>query len=169
MSAFSQIIQFALTSAYEPDEFLFRAQTRNDISSRLLNWANLLKQNGFSDNTAFLLVAVLGEIANNAFDHNLGQGIVNSLKAVQPQVQKPVDYLTMAFEKVISGRAPEQRGNGLKFVRKNFQKENAFELVCISSGLKYKLGSQNLLETALGPVSAFQGTIVAIDWKREGK
>lgn len=90
-----------------------------------------------------LVVAVAGEIGNNSFDHNLGnwpdtpgvffgydiakkiivladrgQGILTTLKRVKPGLDNDQDALRVAFTEILSGRAPEERGNGLKFVRK---------------------------------------------------
>lgn len=86
--------------------------------------------------------AVIGEIGNNTFDHNwdfeqgkmkgaylnfnllpnfviladFGRGIKNSLSKIQ-DLKDDKEALQIAFTKIISGRAPEQRGNGLKFVK----------------------------------------------------
>lgn len=90
-----------------------------------------------------LIVAVAGEIGNNSFDHNLGNwpdipgiffgydinkkvivladrglGILATLKRVKSDLNTDVEALKVAFTEIISGRAPESRGNGLKFVRK---------------------------------------------------
>lgn len=90
-----------------------------------------------------LLVAVAGEIGNNSFDHNLGNwldtpgiffgydinkrkiiladrglGILNTLKRVKAELNTDEKALRVAFTEILSGRAPENRGNGLKFVRK---------------------------------------------------
>lgn len=90
-----------------------------------------------------LIVAIAGEIGSNSFDHNLGnwpddpgiffaydlykkiivladrgQGILATLKRVRPILNSHQDALRVAFTEIISGRAPESRGNGLKFVRK---------------------------------------------------
>lgn len=90
-----------------------------------------------------LIVATVGEIGNNSFDHNLGnwpdvpgiffgyditkgeivladrgQGIFKTLKRVKPSLQNDEEALHTAFTEIITGRAPEERGNGLKFVRK---------------------------------------------------
>ena len=46
-----------------------------------------------------------------------GQGILATLKKVRPELRNHQDALTMAFTEMVSGRAPEYRGNGLKFVR----------------------------------------------------
>ena len=93
--------------------------------------------------TAPLIVAVCGEIGNNSFDHNLGnwpdvsgvyfaydiakrlvvladrgRGILATLKQVRPALNDDAQALRVAFTEILSGRAPEARGNGLKFVRK---------------------------------------------------
>ncbi len=90
-----------------------------------------------------LIVAVAGEIGNNSFDHNLGNwpdtpgiffaydihkksivladrglGILTTLKRVKPELNDDEKALRVAFTEILSGRAPENRGNGLKFVRK---------------------------------------------------
>ena len=95
-----------------------------------------------------LFLAVLGEIGNNAFDHNLGnwrhipgiyfvvdkekntaviadrgQGVRKTLGMVDSSITSDVQALEIAFTKQISGRAPERRGNGLKFVREVVQKQ----------------------------------------------
>lgn len=89
-----------------------------------------------------LIVAVAGEIGNNSFDHNLGnwadipgiffgydiskrmivladrgQGVLATLHRVRPSLETHAEALRVAFSEIISGRAPESRGNGLKFVR----------------------------------------------------
>ena len=95
-----------------------------------------------SDLAMPLLSAIAGEIGNNSFDHNLGnwpditgvyfsydlgnrvivladrgQGILTTLKRVKPELTNDGDALRVAFTETISGRLPEARGNGLKFVR----------------------------------------------------
>ncbi len=100
------------------------------------------RQQNFSIETVSLLIAVVGEIGDNAFTHNIGnwpdqpgiffgydlgkrevmiadrgQGIYATLKRVAPEMQNDKDALQVALTKFISGRAPEKRGNGLKFVR----------------------------------------------------
>lgn len=93
-------------------------------------------------NLVSLIVAVAGEIGNNSFDHNLGKwpdvpgiffgydlnkrlvvladrglGVLGTLSRVRPELKNHVDALRVAFTEIISGRDPEKRGNGLKFVR----------------------------------------------------
>ena len=90
----------------------------------------------------YLEAAIIGEIGNNTFDHNFffednyprgvycdfsydqkyiilvdyGKGIKQSLLPVIPSINSDIEALEIAFTKQISGRSPEQRGNGLKFV-----------------------------------------------------
>jgi hypothetical protein len=98
----------------------------------------------------YLESAIIGEIGNNTFDHNFmfenmdqkgvycnfnfhekyivlsdyGRGIKESLSQVVPNIQTDIGALEIAFTKKISGRFPEQRGNGLKFVSETIQKNN---------------------------------------------
>jgi hypothetical protein len=89
-----------------------------------------------------LVIAVIGEIGNNSFNHNIGnwpdiqgtffgydiqrrqavladrgRGIFATLKRVLPNLKDDKEALRVAFTEYISGRAPEDRGNGLKFVK----------------------------------------------------
>lgn len=108
------------------------------------------------------IVAIAGEIGNNSFDHNLGNwpdtpgvffgydinkrnivladrglGILATLKRVKPDLKTNSQALEVAFTEIISGRAPENRGNGLKFVRK-IVSEN-------SVGLIFRTGDAELI------------------------
>jgi len=101
----------------------------------------LLESPQFSQSVS-LIVAIAGEIGNNSFDHNLGKwpdapgiffgydlnkrlivladrglGVLGTLSRVRPELKNHVDALRVAFTEIISGRDPEKRGNGLKFVR----------------------------------------------------
>lgn len=96
-----------------------------------------------------LISSTTGEIGNNSFDHNIGlwrdipgiffaynlqrrivvladrgQGVWNSLKRVRPNLKNDEEALKVAFTEVITGRAPEQLGNGLKYVRRVITKNN---------------------------------------------
>ena len=93
-----------------------------------------------------LFVAITGEIGSNSFDHNIGNwpdiqgilfafdihkkqiiladrglGILQTLRRVRPNLASHAEALQVAFTEVVSGREPEGRGNGLKFVRKVMQ------------------------------------------------
>ncbi|MBR5965064.1 MAG: hypothetical protein IK015_02960 [Treponema sp.] len=89
----------------------------------------------------YLESALIGEVGNNTFDHNwvysegemrgayfnlnfmdkyvvladYGRGIKESLSSVI-KLSTDVEAVETGFTKQISGRTPEQRGNGLKFV-----------------------------------------------------
>jgi len=94
-----------------------------------------------------LLIAICGEIGNNSFDHNLGnwrdlsgvyfehskkentiiladrgQGVRKTLSRIMPDISDDLEAVEIAFTKTISGRSPEQRGNGLKFVASAIKK-----------------------------------------------
>lgn len=112
------------------------------FQARLIKLENELSKVKRLDKTFPLISAITGEIGNNSFDHNLGnwpdipgiffshnlkkgrviladrgQGILTTLKKVKPELANHQDALKTAFTEVISGRAPEHRGNGLKFVK----------------------------------------------------
>jgi hypothetical protein len=98
----------------------------------------------------YLEAAIIGEIGNNTFDHNFGfftnypkgvywdaaykqkymvladygKGIRQSLSIVLPAIASDMEAIEAAFTKRISGRHPEQRGNGLKFVSDTIQQNN---------------------------------------------
>jgi len=98
----------------------------------------------------YLEAAIIGEIGNNTFDHNYifqqnlpwgvycnlsykekyialvdyGMGVRQSLGSVLPSIGSDVEAVETAFTKRISGRSPEQRGNGLKFVSETIQENN---------------------------------------------
>lgn len=192
MSAFKQILKFVSDGTLEQCAQLYRAENRGEISGRLLRWLQEFQELGCSDSQAALLTAILGELANNAFDHNLGkwqdqvgclisieklndqirfavadrgQGIQASLQHVRPDIQDPGQILKIAFEDIISGRSPEKRGNGLKFVKHSFEQYGGIGLLCLSSGARYQLGSIESLVDLIKPNLKFYGTLVAIDWK----
>jgi excisionase family DNA binding protein len=121
------------TDMYCPTRDVFQARLEH-FQSELSNIAPL--------NTVSLITAIAGEIGNNSFDHNLGnwpditgilfsynlhnknvvladrgQGILATLKRVRPELSNASEALKVAFTETISGRYPEARGNGLKFVR----------------------------------------------------
>lgn len=113
-----------------------------DVFQARLEKLQVVLQAKVPESTVSLLCAVAGEIGNNSFDHNLGNwpdvigvyfsynlrnrnivladrglGILKTLKRVKPELGNPGEALKAAFTETISGRFPEARGNGLKFVR----------------------------------------------------
>jgi len=122
------------TELHCPDSSVFQARLHKmeELLSRVERLKNIFP----------LIVAVAGEIGNNSFDHNLGnwpdipgvffgydiqkrrtvladrgQGVLATLQRVRPALETHAEALRVAFSEVVSGRAPENRGNGLKFVR----------------------------------------------------
>ncbi len=126
--------------AAEPKPEMY-CQTRDVFQARLEMFQTRLSSI-LPLTTVSLVTAVAGEIGNNSFDHNLGswpdvpgiffsyairsrkviladrgQGILATLKRVLPDLTSAEEALKVAFTETISGRFPEARGNGLKFVR----------------------------------------------------
>jgi len=128
-------------NGFSNDRGLF-ASTRDVFNARL--------QAYITETEKWLEAAVVGEIGNNTFDHNFkflpdyprgayfnprfassymviadfGRGIKDSLLKVRPGILSDVEAVNMAFTLRISGRYPEQRGNGLKFVLETIQNNN---------------------------------------------
>ena len=129
-----------IPQAAEPSPEMY-CQTRDVFQARLEQFQSQLSK-VTPLTTASLVTAAAGEIGNNSFDHNLGnwpdiigilfsynmknkkvvladrgQGILATLKRVRPGLINAAEALKVAFTETISGRYPETRGNGLKFVR----------------------------------------------------
>ncbi|EKE05829.1 MAG: hypothetical protein ACD_19C00176G0051 [uncultured bacterium] len=125
---------------YEPQSEYF-CKTRDIFQARLEHFQSDLVKN-IDMNFASLISAIIGEIGNNSFDHNLGNwpdilgvyfgyslsqkkvvladrglGILSTLRKILPELSNHKEALRVAFTEIVSGRAPESRGNGLKFVR----------------------------------------------------
>ncbi len=120
----------------------FYCQDSSVFRARLIKLENELSKSKKLGETFPLISAIVGEIGNNSFDHNLGnwpdipgiffsynikkgkiiladrgQGVLTTLRKVKPELKNHQDALYTAFTEIISGRAPEYRGNGLKFVK----------------------------------------------------
>lgn len=137
-------------NSIDPDLDVY-CQTRDIFQTRLEKFESVLSKIVPID-TVSLITAITGEIGNNSFDHNLGswpdipgiffsyaarnrkvvladrgQGILTTLKRVRPELTNSSEATRVAFTETISGRYPEARGNGLKFVRSIIVK-NPFSL-----------------------------------------
>ena len=121
------------------------SKTRDVFTARL--------QSFITETEKYLEAAMIGEIGNNTFDHNFGyyssypagvycnflykqrfivladygKGVRQSLLSVLPSISSDIEAVETAFTKRVSGRSPEQRGNGLKFVSDVIQ-QNAWHL-----------------------------------------
>lgn len=126
-------------------------KSRDVFSGRLSSMMSALLKENISEELVYTLSAIAGEIGNNSYDHNIGNwpdlagvffnyfkkenrlmvvladrgvGIQTTLKKVKPEIKDDIDALQIAFTERISGRAPENRGNGLKYVKKNISAMN---------------------------------------------
>lgn len=126
----------------------FYCPTSDVFQARLHKMQKILLQKGVLENNVFLIAAIAGEIGNNSFDHNLGnwpdvagiffgydleqpkkiialadrgQGVLSTLLKVKPELTTDQQALQTAFLEKISARAPENRGNGLKFVKQSVE------------------------------------------------
>lgn len=124
-----------------PSSYYCERQDR--FNSRLQKLSEILTQRLGTDGQALVSVlgTMVGEIGDNSFAHNLGnwpdvpgiffaydlyeryiviadrgRGVKATLQRVRP-TNSDEEALGIAFTEVISGRSPEQRGNGLKVVR----------------------------------------------------
>jgi len=61
-----------------------------------------------------------------------GLGVLKTLKRIRPKLNDDQEALRVAFTEIVSGRSPESRGNGLKFVR-NLIENNPISLYFESS------------------------------------
>jgi hypothetical protein len=129
----------------------FYCQTRDVFEAHNAKIPSMLIEKGLDEGIAYMIYSMLGEIGNNAFDHNVanwpdimgiffavqydgekgfaiiadrGLGVLHTLKKAAPELQNDQEALEMAFTKKISGRILENRGNGLKFVKKNITAQN---------------------------------------------
>lgn len=116
-------------------------KTRDIFQARLETFQSILQSTVPRPMTS-LITALAGEIGNNSFDHNLGNwpdipgvffshsmrnrkvvladrglGVLATLQRVKKDLACATEALHVAFTEKISGRYPESRGNGLKFVR----------------------------------------------------
>lgn len=137
-------------NAGEPNPDVY-CQTRDIFQARLEKLQSELGR-VMTIEIVSLITAISGGIGNNSFDHNLGnwpdipgiffsysirkrkvvladrgQGILTTLKRVRPGLSNSMDAMRVAFTETISGRYPETRGNGLKFVKSIIVK-NPFSL-----------------------------------------
>jgi len=179
-------------SKTEPGLFSEVCETRDVFAGRLSHIVPIEKK-GLSKDDLPLVISIAGEIGNNSFDHNLGQwqdvpgcwfelqltrqqlwivvadrgqGIYRSLSRVVPNLPDDQVAIEKAFSERISGRAPEQRGNGLKFVTGIISEKPNTGLACVSgSGLIHygDLGEtcKDVLKTV---ISKNMGTVTIMTW-----
>lgn len=167
-------------------------ETRDVFTARLSHLSSFTRT-GLKEEDLSLVISVVGEIGNNCFDHNLGnwrdvpgcwfetqttarqlwlciadrgQGVFRSLTRVVPSIPDDQEALITAFETTISGRSPENRGNGLKFVRNIIVAGEKRGLACRSGSGLVDYGSlgrvcrNELVRCSHHPI----GTITVVLW-----
>ena len=181
--------QWAMTpvGAFPSDDVY--CATRDVFQARFEKLQTVL-QGKVPESAVSLLCAVAGEIGNNSFDHNLGNwpdvmgvyfsynlrnrnivladrglGILKTLKRVRPELSNAGEALKVAFTETISGRLPEARGNGLKFVRSVITK-NPFTLK-FQTGDAYLSLKENDQDIVVSYTEDYiRGCIAVIDFER---
>ena len=131
---------WAVSNKKFPEQFY--CQNSSVFQARVTKMGGLMMENKNAKALFSLLTSIAGEIGNNSYDHNLGQwpdtpgiffgydlnkkqivladrglGILKTLRKVRPALKDHEQALRVAFTEIISGRKPEARGNGLKYVR----------------------------------------------------
>ena len=141
--------------------------TQDRFRARLDRMAVLIDRYTKNSGLASLVTAVAGEIGNNSFDHNLGNwpdvqgvffaydvnkrlivladrgvGIKATLSRVRTNLKDDNEALEVAMTERLSGRFPEQRGNGLKFVV-NVARDNLIRVSLQSGTANATIGKED--------------------------
>lgn len=120
----------------------FYCSTSDRFKARHERMAHELAADKMFKLTGSLISSAAGEIGNNSFDHNIGNwpdivgtifiydlgkrrivladrgvGVLTTLRNVRPNLKNHEEALRVAFTEFLTGRSPEHRGNGLKYVR----------------------------------------------------
>ena len=121
----------------------FYCEDSSIFKARLTKLEKELQRDPKLQDNFSLVTSIVGEIGNNSFDHNIGnwpgtpgiffgynlktkkiilsdkgRGVLATLKKAKSDLKNDEEALKVAFTEVISGRSPESRGNGLKYVKK---------------------------------------------------
>lgn len=162
--------------------------THDVMRARIDRMTRARLQSGVPENHAWLLDGILSEIGNNSFDHNIGnwpdvsgiffafdlisspnvcvladrgRGIKVTISNIRPDVSDDLAALRIAFLERISGRAPEKRGNGLKFVRSSIL-DDGIDLKFQSGLAQYSIESR---KESWGTVDTpVRGCLAILSW-----
>ncbi|MEI7690499.1 MAG: helix-turn-helix domain-containing protein [bacterium] len=165
----------------------YYASTQDRFRARLDEMALLISKDSRLSDIESLLPAIVGEIGNNSFDHNLGNwpdvpgiffaydvnkriivladrgvGIRETLSRVR-LLKDDFSALSVAVTEFVSGRAPENRGNGLKFVMSIAQEYPIG--ISLQSGIAIAIieREKELLEISMAE-SNIRGTLAKIEY-----
>lgn len=120
----------------------FYCSTSDRFKTRHERMAHEIEAHTSWQNFGSLVSSAAGEIGNNSFDHNLGNwpdiagaffaydlgkrtivladrgvGVLATLRLVRPKLKTDEEALSVAFTEIVTSRASEHRGNGLKYVK----------------------------------------------------
>lgn len=174
----------------------FYCQTRDVAQARVETVRSELLTLGWGASTAAIIAAVLGELTSNAFDHNIGkwpdvpgcwfetmpdsnrftaviadrgQGVRSSLERVRPGIDD-VEALRIAFTEHVTGRAPEKRGNGLKFVMNALKEFDTVAFTFHSGDAKLTFHAKSELSQAdfeiTGGQPSLRGVVIRLELQR---
>jgi len=149
-SKIKKVVDWAINGNADLVDTDYYCPTRDVFQARLDKVPSFL-QKYVSDNLSFSITAICGEIGNNSYDHNLGswldkpgvnfvvdennklivladrgQGIMKTISRVRTEIKNNQEALKIVFTEIVSGRFPEKRGNGLKYVKKTVEENNLF-------------------------------------------
>lgn len=185
----SDLIKFATDWVQENKEFpgRFHCPTSAVFQGRLTKMEYALMQKPGFEKLYSLVVAIAGEIGDNSFAHNLGKwpdtqgiffgydiakgmvvladrglGILETLRQVRPNLPSHIEALKMAFTEFVSGRAPEQRGNGLKYVRRVVS-ENPMTLFFATGDAELRIKEPDKKLSITRSATSFRGCLAIIE------
>lgn len=179
---------------FEPNPEYYCA-TRDIADGRLPRLVSAATSAGFSEERAPLLAALAGELTANCFDHNLGawrdipgcwfsfgasdsglsvvvadrgQGILSSLRRADPSIATDEQALVVALTQQISGRQPEHRGRGLKFIVAALDREFPGSTFRLSSGTArfegvFPMGSRGVTQCITNARPKLHGTFASLE------
>ena len=193
-------LEWAIAQTGTPPTDEVYCPARDVAQARVARLQLMLERGGWDETQAALITAILGEITGNCFDHNLGQwrdvpgcwfeyqvtgdvmvaevadrgqGILGSLRQVRPQLQDHHEALHLAFTEQLSGRAPEKRGNGLKFVMRSLTKLPSPHFLFYSGNARLELALPldiNHLDAYITPSETIVlGTYALVRFAKVGK
>ena len=182
--------EWAAAATPSPPPTEFHCQTSSAFQARLSAFESAVRKVPELDHDGqfSLIVSVIAEIGDNAFAHNLGSwpdvpgiyfafdanrrqvavadrgvGILTTLRRVRPALPNDHEALTVAFTELISARAPEKRGNGLKYVRQVVT-HNSFKLLFQSGQAALRLSDKDSALTIIPADVPIQGTMAFLEY-----